>query len=437
MKEHRIGVWVAVASLLFFPGLVHASGYGINELGTKALGLGGAFVAQADDPSAVYFNPAGIVQLEGTQFCVGVNTVTPTAEFESAGTSGIAGTAKGQTTEIRDHTFPIPNAYITHKYNDKLSFGFGQYSNFGLSTDWPRDWEGRYILGGNLAEIKTLSFSPVVAFRPHKRVSFGVGPVFQYYEIEVKYTTFVAVPNPAAPPAFLVSPTDVDTKLHGDDLAVGVNVSVLVWITDNLKFGAAYHSEVDHDITDGQASFGPEIPLAGIQNTAVKASLTSPAIAYLGICWTHGPLTLEFDGQWTEWSTFDDLYAAFDTPVGGKPGLAATFKWENTWAYRFGAQYTVNEYLDLRAGIVYDEQAVPSDQFSPLLPSGDRWIYSFGAGTRLKGFTLDFAYNYLDDEKRTFDNEKGEVGPPASGRITGKFKDVDAHIFGLNLTYRF
>jgi long-subunit fatty acid transport protein len=51
---------------------------------------------------------------------------------------------------------------------------------------------------------------------------------------------------------------------------------------------------------------------------------------------------------------------------------------------------------------------------------------------------FDFAYNYLDGESRDFNNEVGDspagVGLP---RMTGRFKDVDAHIFGINLSYKF
>jgi long-chain fatty acid transport protein len=441
MKRHLFAGWCGVLMLLMLPALAFASGYGINELGTKALGMGGAFAAQADDPTAVYFNPAGIVQLDGTQVSVGVNTITPSFSFQSNGTSRIAGTSAGQTTDSEDRTFYIPNAYVTHKYSDSMSFGFGLFANFGLASDWPDDWEGRYILGGELSEIKTLSLNPVVAFRPHKRLSLAFGPVLQQIEIEIKYKQFVVYPPPPVGPPFAVGPLDVESKLTGDNWNWGWNVGLLYWITDNLKFAATYRSEVNHNITKGKAEFDPQIPLLGIQNTGVSASIKTPAIAYLGLAYTNGPWTLEFDGQWTEWSTFKSLSGSFDQPVGGQPGLSSTMNWKNTWAYRFGVQYNVNKFLDLRAGFIRDEQTVPDDTLSPLLPSGDRNIYTIGASGHFNKMTLDFAYNYLADEDRNFDNSKGNAvgsGALAGGtRVTGTFKDSNAHIFGLNLTYRF
>jgi long-chain fatty acid transport protein len=357
---------------------------------------------------------------------------------------------------MEDETYFVPNAYITHKFSDKVSFGFGTFSNFGLATDWPDDWEGRFLLGGQYVEIKTISLNPVIAYRPHKRVSLAFGPVAQYFKLEADSATFVVFPPPVVegfPPGFFppeIGPGEVQTDLEGDDWDWGWNVALLVWITDDLRFGATYRSEISHEIA-GTAEFSPQVPpqavppfpvaFPGIVNTGLSTSITTPAVAYLALAYTWGPLTFEFDAQWTEWSTFEDLTAVFEDPVGGERGLSEEFNWDNTWAYRFGVQYAVVDWLDLRAGFVYDEQAVPDDTLSPLLPSGDRQLYTFGASGHYKSLTVDFAYNYLVDEEREWNNEKGDSigsGALAGGtRVTGKFKDGGAHIFGLNLTYRF
>jgi len=449
MKKRWFACCLGALSLLVLPALVFASGYGLNELGTKALGMGGAFAAQADDPTAVYFNPAGIVQLEGTQVSVGANTVTPTATFKSNGTSGIPLSYVGQETDMEDKTYVIPNAYITHKFSDKVSFGFGTFSNFGLATDWPDDWEGRHLLGGQFVEIKTISLNPVIAYRPHKRVSLAFGPVAQYFKIEADSAQFVEwLPNPLG--IATLGPGEVQTNLEGDDWNWGWNVALLVWITENLRFGATYRSEISHDLS-GTAEFSPQIPpqavppfpvpFPGIVNTDLSASITSPAVAYLALAYTWGPLTVEFDAQWTQWSTFEDLTAVFDDPVLGQPGLSEEFNWEDAWAYRFGIQYAVIDWLDVRAGFVYDEQTVPDDTLSPLLPSGDRQLYCFGVSGHYKSLSVDFAYNYLVDEERKWDNTKGDpsqlLALAGASRITGEFKNGGAHIFGLNLTYRF
>jgi len=76
--RQRAGAILAVLALgLALPGAASASGYSIYEQGAKAMANAGAFTARADDPSALFFNPAGIVQLKGKRFNFGTNAIFP------------------------------------------------------------------------------------------------------------------------------------------------------------------------------------------------------------------------------------------------------------------------------------------------------------------------------------------------------------------------
>ncbi|MBW1981603.1 MAG: outer membrane protein transport protein [Deltaproteobacteria bacterium] len=438
------GKWIAgvlgILIMIVCPTLAFANGFAINEQGAKALGMGGAFVAQADDPTAVYFNPAGITQLSGSQVSLGMSAISPDAKFESSTDDPVFyGTSSGDKTNLRNHTFFVPNAYFTQQYNDRLSFGLGVFANWGLRTEWPKSWPGRFIPGGTDSELKTASINPVIAFKPWDRVSVGFGAVLQYFEFELKSKQFANF-NPVTGEV-----TELDTKFKGDDWGGGWNVGLLVELPYNFKFGASYRSQVNHTISDGDLKFSPQVP-GVFFNTNLRTSFKTPAIGYLGLAWSWGPLTLEFDTHWTNWSSFSDLSADFDDLIGGKTSLQVTENYHDAWAYRFGTQYRVNEYFDVRAGLIYDESPIPDKALSPRIPSGDRWIYTVGFSGHYKKIDLDFAYNYLDDENRKLGKTAGEylseqlepiLGPFAPPPLEGKFKDVDAHIFALNITYRF
>jgi long-chain fatty acid transport protein len=431
MKKRCFVGWIAVLSLFLLPCVAFAGGFAANEQGAKASGMANAFAAQANDPTAVYFNPAGIVQLEGTQVSVGISPVIPMATFESSTPAasdpvGFRGTSTGQKTDLEDRVIPIPNAYVTQKISDRASFGFGVFSNFGLKTDWPDDWEGRFIVGGTKAELVTLSLNPVMAFKPYERVSFAAGPVLQYLDFDLRRNTFTGVPG-----------LEPEAKFTGDDWDWGWNVGLLVWLTDTIRVGASFRSEVSHEIK-GDLDFRPNV--GALINTGITSDIKTPANAYLGLAWTHGRLTLEFDAQWTDWSSFGKLAADFDQPVAGQPGISVEEDWDDAWAYRFGAQYAVNQYLDVRAGIAYDESPIPREAVSPRIPGGDRWIYAVGFGGHFKGFDADLAYQYVDAESVKLGSNVGQdpvFEAAAAGPLTGKFKDVDAHIIAVNLSYRF
>ena len=119
MKKLAITGWLALASVILFPTIAFSSGFYNGAQGAKAMSLGNAFVAQADDPSAVYFNPAGIVQLESTQVAVGTSIIAGNISFKSDGNNSLSSHAG--TTDIRHHTFFVPYGYMTHKFNDTVS----------------------------------------------------------------------------------------------------------------------------------------------------------------------------------------------------------------------------------------------------------------------------------------------------------------------------
>ncbi len=67
--------FLALMALLALASTSHATGFRITAQGAKAMGMGGTFAGQADDPSAIYYNPAGITQIDGTQVQVGATII--------------------------------------------------------------------------------------------------------------------------------------------------------------------------------------------------------------------------------------------------------------------------------------------------------------------------------------------------------------------------
>jgi len=363
----------------------------------------------------VYFNPAGITQLEGAQISLGVSSIAPKATFESD--SGIS-------TDAKERTFYIPNFYATLKATDKLSVGFAAFANFGLATEWPSDWEGRYITGGTKAEIVTLTLNPNIAYKLTDKLSLAVGLDIQKLEITLENILNVGF-------------GDGPVQLKADDWAYGYNVALHYSVTENWKAGISYRSKIKHEIKDGTANV--VIPTVGSFQRKGSADLTLPDILYIGTSYKLNKFTFEFDAQRTGWSSYDKLKVDYEPDVlsttMGFPNTTNKPKdWEDAWAFRFGTQYQVNDMLALRAGIIRDYSPIPDETVDPLVPSGDRWLYAVGFGLNFENLTIDFAYNYMDDENRDFDTNNvvaNEVG------VYGEFKDVDAHIFGLNVTYRF
>src|SRR5207253_10218237 len=100
-----------------------AGGFAFNENGAAATGKATAFVGEANDPSAIFYNPAGITQLPGTQVMIGASLVKLDSTFRSSTTV--------ESTQLQDQFPVLPYVYITHRFkgwDERLSIGLVIYT---------------------------------------------------------------------------------------------------------------------------------------------------------------------------------------------------------------------------------------------------------------------------------------------------------------------
>lgn len=71
MIRRAVPALVLALATIAAPNLAHAGGFEYSAAGTRALGRGGAFIARADDPLALRYNPAGLAFLPGYQLQLG------------------------------------------------------------------------------------------------------------------------------------------------------------------------------------------------------------------------------------------------------------------------------------------------------------------------------------------------------------------------------
>lgn len=429
-KQWKVSL-IGTLSLIMLSTSVYGSGFETHEQGAKAVAMGGAFTAQADDPSAVFYNPAGITQLEGTQIYAGAAMIRPHVKFKSNGNPAM-GTLPGETTSNQSRYYFPANGYITHKLSNYFSLGFGSFTDFGLGTEWHRDFEGRFTPGAFKTQLTTLSLNPVIAVRPIEQVSFAIGPILQRLDLDVKNLAFVAAPTPPFTPNRNIAET-AEVKLKGFDWAWGYNIGLLLHLPFNFHFGTSYLSQVQHSIEDQHRKVALANGLVLRQRASSRLNL--PAAVKFGLAWKKDPWTLEADAQWIEWSSYRRVITTFADGT-----FAASEKdWHDAWSWQFGAQYRLSRYFDLRAGFRYEESPIPRHTLDPIVPSGNRKIYCTGIGTHFGSLTIDLAYNYVQDQDRKWNNSAGDVavGPVTLTRVTGKFVDGSAHVVSVNIGSKF
>jgi len=389
---------------------VFASGFGIFTQGADALGQANAVTAHADGPSAVFFNPALLTELRGTQIEIGTTAVLPSRDFE--GETG--GSADNEDTAYFPSTF-----YLAHRFHDRFSAGVGVYNPFGLGTIWDGDWQGRFV--ATKSRITTFNINPSVAFKVSPRLSIGAGVDILLLDAKLK--------NKIA-----FSP-EIGQEFAGDGEGVGYNVGLLLKITDSLSFGATYRSEIKVDI-DGKAKF--EIPGGSdpfvymlFPTTGGKTSIILPQQVTAGLAYRiHPDLVIEAGLRWEDWSSFERLKISLDDPVGGATTNIAPRDWHATWAYNIGTKYHINHHVAVMAGYLYGQNPIPDSTFEPAVPDSDTHLFTVGTELTFDGLKVALAYGFQYQENRT------KVTNQYANIANGKYENY-LHLAGLSLTYAF
>jgi len=417
MLKTSLAVAVAVASSQVF-----AAGFALNEQSISSMGTGFAGrSSSAEDASTVFGNPAGMSRLKREQITVGGAAVIAKSDISGRG-SNLGGETDGDMVPV----VGVPMGYYVKPIDDHWSVGFGVYVPFGLVTDYGSDDAARYW--GKKSHVEVVTFQPTVSYAFNDKVSIGFGPTINRIKGELGSSLI----NPFSP-----GRNDGEVKIKGDDTAVGYNIGILVQATDSTRVGLTYHSMVDYKL-EGKTRVST--PLIGPFNgNKFDATLKIKTPESVDLSVTHeldDQWTLYAGSTWTRWSRLEDITVQNDVPA---PLAGSAFQtiteeqnWHDTWAHAIGASYKVNKEWVLRTGFTVDQSPTNNHDRSPRIPTGDRKVFSLGAGwSPSEDMTIDVAYSYLWEE----DTKVNQVSA-TKGSYQAKYEN-SAHGVGASLTYRF
>ncbi|RMG47923.1 MAG: hypothetical protein D6718_02630 [Acidobacteria bacterium] len=391
---------VVAAAASLAPAL--SAGFGIFEQGSKAMGMAGAFTAQADDGSALFHNVAGIAFQRERSFQLG-GTAIWIADSKFRGLAPFPGpSAAGRQTDAI--LFP-PHFYYVQPLGDAWSFGIGVNTPFGLATEWddPDAWPGRFV--SERAELRAFDVFPSVAVRVGDRFAMGVSLVARFSDVELKRRA--AAVDPFLNQTVEIARVVLDSDLEND---FAFNVGLMYRPTDELSIGLSYRDGMSIDY-HGKARF-TQVPTGNQQFDLVVAqslpfgqevpiatTIGFPEMLSLGLAYRFSDeLTAEADFNWTGWSAFERLDIDFSSSQ--VPDVVRGEDWKDVWNYRAGVNWRLDDANELRFGFVYDQTPQPDKSVSPLLPDATRTGFTFGYGRRGKA-TFDVALMFLPFKKRT------------------------------------
>lgn len=416
---------VIILACLFPFTLAIGAGFGLGEFGGSAIGMGNAVTAQVYDASTIFYNPAGLGFLEGTNFYGGVTVIDPSANFVGA-TPYFDDTVY----DAKEQFFPPLGVYVSHRFTEKVAAGVGLTNPFGLGLAWEDNFPGRAI--SKDVSLQSFYITPVVAYRLMPDLSLAVGADLVISTLQLKRNTLLFNTAPG-------TGTEVgEVELKGTSgVELGFTAG-LMYQKDKLGLGIMYRHSVSNKVKDGDAKFkflnsldAKTLAIAQgiLVDQKVNAELDYPNYFVSGI---HYMFTekfgAEFDFAWYGWAVFDEIVLTFDDP---RLDQTLPENYENSIQLRVGAHYELNENFSLRAGYIYDETPQPIESVSPLLPDDTRNDYTVGFGYKNGNFRVDGGYMYVDIGERT--TVEDGIGKNDNG-FNGTYNS-NANLFFLSIGY--
>lgn len=419
---------VSVVIILSLPAILFAAGFQVPEQGVAAMGTASAFIGKADDPSAIYHNPAGLAQLQGTHVYGDLVGITAAASYTRQGF---------EKQDNKDDLIPVPLLAVSTDFGGRLGnavAAFAVNAPFGLRNAYDEAGPQRYLTTN--ISLMTLYAGPYIGWQvtPNLAIGGGVQYVYASAEIEQKinYGLFLS-------PQLNENP-DYDGTLNVEkatDSGFSANAGVLFTPIDALSIGVSWRSGIEFDIEGDVKLTIPTVltQLSGGLLSSIeldgKTTVALPQTVGAGIAYqVTEPLTLLADFNWINWSVYENLDFDFSPDIPYLPDTKGPRNWDDTIAVRLGAEYWITEQYALRAGYIFDQSPVPDNTLGPELPCADRNGIALGGGFRLNNLTVDLAYTHL------FIGDRTVTGSLRTPQPLGDY-ETSADLFAISLDYAF
>lgn len=436
--------------------------------------MGTAFTSIADDGSAIFYNPAGIAFLEGTQWQMDNLAVVGLFRFiPSEPAPGLSIPDKGFHGSIKPKFIPVGSFYFTHRLSERFTVGMGAFAPFGLSANFTNfndgdppltKYPGRFA--GTRAKLEAFWFQPTLGVRLTSNSSLAAGVALVHTHLliessilnpkddglefgrEAASTVFPGTDQEQAARIIARMLPEGRSRIAGTSNRPGFNLGYLYkHPSGRYNVGFMFRSAVTSHL-NGKASFafGTGYPLEefvgkdllhnAFPNQAVKGSFTTPATYAAGIS-GRGPFAslVSFDVRLQDYRRFASVPLNFSQTRATNDDVRTPaerrliFDFRDSWVLAGGIEKRIRPDMTMRAGYLFDRSPVVDKSVGPLFPDSNRHSITVGATKRLFGGEFTFFY-----EAMQFVNRAVNVPANAVQGTNGEYRNF-AHLLGTGLRF--
>lgn len=411
MKRSRTLISTLLIVMMFAGGLF-ANGLSLNSVGTRAMAMGGAFVGLSDDLTAIYWNPAGLVNVKGFSFEVFGTDIIPIGSYKwNNSLFGINIDA-----DMNRNHYMSPNLFANYNMGD-VSFGLGLYVPAGLGAEW--NGADLVQLSNGVAQewmskIGVFNISPSIAFKASETFSIGIAANIYYGMFDMKRPTNLYDPTTGAP----AGSVQYDESSTG--LGYGVTIGALIKLHEKVTLGLTWRTKTN--LTMSGTAKNPALGALGAPESDFDRDVAWPMWLAAGLAFKPADnLTITLDAQLSKWSTSSDqfvtkyqnaIWKAATEPTGDN---IFELNWKDATQWRIGAEYYLTDNFALRAGYYNDPAPAPDETVTILFPSSTNDVATIGMGYKNESFFVNVGLEYLFGQPRKISDDLVDITNPALG----------------------
>lgn len=354
----------------------------VQDQTARATGVAGAYTAQVDDPTAVFFNPGALGLLSKKK---GLSAGAASSSYRPFHYQGRApGIGAGTTGEQATSIDIVPSLFAAMPFNDRIVLGGGAYASMRTRSDWtsPDEFSGRYL--ATQSSIDAYDVVSAAGLQLTPSLGIGAGAIYRSGQLTIDRRIGTSINDVMRDIASVAIETDVKS-------ALGWNAGLLLRPSPRFSLGVSYRSPINLGL-EGVGTL-TQIPTGNTQidqNTAalypfgddlsILSELKTPGQFNAGVAFAIAePLLIEIDVNRTKW-TAQSLAVIFPNDRNLNLDITYPLAFETTMDYRAGIRFQLPTGPVLRAGFAIEKSPQPPESLSPFLAVLDRNTVTAGLG---------------------------------------------------------
>ncbi|MFO0793534.1 MAG: outer membrane protein transport protein [Candidatus Brocadiaceae bacterium] len=371
--------------------------------GARALGMGGAFIAVADDATAASWNPGGLTQLERPEFSIVGSFLATQQDYDPGSTQVFVDEETVSRGDLNfasiSYPFRILGKNLVASLNYQQVYDFHTNMNYlqiyeYKPTNTYEEWDATFESKGGIGAL-----TPALSLQVTPKLSVGVSVNIYtdefFGDYAWKQTSKTNITGKKTDTGETYTGFENRTDTYKNFQSVNATIGILwdVWEKDKkrLTLGAVYDTPFTADLDRKSEFFAVRPNTKNPPNEDTQSlDIDYPMSFGLGLSFRcNDALSFSLDTTWTDWSEYmlKNEFGDKWRPIGyAKAGRDI----EDTYAVRYGTEYLLFQekmIIPLRGGLFYEPR--PS-----LDNPADFYGFSVGTGVTFQRFSIDSAYQF-------------------------------------------